>query len=332
LKWRVYAFAQGDSLALWREQEFQMVQGGSVWVPPKMDDLRNVVAAGPETAGGSAAASAAVELTEAERDAFEDILRTLTVERSSIRAAMLFALDHAPAAAEISDTLIQALSLPETPVAVKVARLFLLSDVLHNSNAAQSNAAAYRSHLISRLPLVFESLHEAYSALDSRITAQELRRRVTSVLRAWAEWFMFGEHFLGGLEATFVGLRSSAASRLVDDASLRAALEALSAEDLERRCRDNGLSTLAGRDGCIARLLALDCFRRAQRGELPPEEQEEQQAPAEPHERGTWTVVSEPPASRWTKADAAPESEPAPRKRSRSPGADGSPRRSPRKW
>jgi U2-associated protein SR140 len=220
--------------------------------------------------------------------------------------------------------------LPETPVAVKVARLFLLSDVLHNSNAAQANAAAYRSHLIGRLPLVFESLHEAYSALDSRITAQELRRRVTAVLRAWAEWFMFGEHFLGGLEATFVGLRSSAASRLVEDASLRAALEALSAEDLERRCRDNGLSTLAGRDGCIARLLALDCFRRAQRGELPPEEQEEPQAPAEPHERGTWTVVSEPPASRWTSADAAPESESA-RKRSRSPGAEGSPRRSPRK-
>ena len=244
---------------------------------------------------------------------------------------MLFALDHVDAAAEVSDTLVQSLLLAETPAAIKVARLFLLSDILHNSNAPQANAAAYRSHLISRLPVVVESLHDACSALDSRITAQELKRRVTAVLRAWADWFMFGEHFLAGLEATFVGLRSSAAARLADDVALRAALEALSADDLERRCRDNGLSTLAGRDGCIERLLALDCFRRAQRGELPPEEHEETHAPAEPRERGTWTVVSEPAPSRWTNADAAPESEPA-RKRSRSPDGEGlSPRRSPRK-
>ena len=331
LKWRVYSLAQGDTLAHWREQEFQMVQGGSVWVPPKMDDLRLVTAAGPD-AGGNAAAAVTVELTEEERDTFEDTLRTLTVERCSIRAAMLFALDHAAAAAEISDALIQALTLRETPIAVKVARLFLLSDILHNSNASQVNAAAYRSHLISRLPLVFESLHEAYSTIDSRITAQELRRRVTAVLRAWADWFMIGEHFLGGLEATFLGLRSSTAGQLVDDAALRATLEALSVVELERRCRDNGLSTVDGREGCIERLLALDCFRRAQSGELPaPEERDELQVPSEPHERGTWTAVSEPPVSRWTSAEVAPESEAA-RKRSRSPDGEGlSPRGSPRK-
>ena len=334
-KWRVYSLAQGDSLAHWREQEFQMVQGGSVWVPPKIEDLRHVVASGPGV-DASAVAPVTVELTEEQRDAFEDILRSLTVERGSIRTAMLFALDHAAAAAEISDTLVQALTLRETPVAVKVARLFLLSDVLHNSNASPSNAAAYRSHLISRLPLVFESLHDAYSALDSRITAQEFRRRVTAVLRAWADWFMFGQHFLGGLEATFVGLRSSAAARLADDPALRATLEALSDEDLERRCSDNGLSTLAGRDSCIGRLIALDCFRRAQSGELPCAEEHNEGAhePAVPAERGTWTVVSEPPASRWTTSDAAPGREPdSSRKRSRSPpgAADGSaPRHSPR--
>jgi len=321
-KWRVYSLAQGDSLAHWREQEFQMVQGGSVWVPPKTEDLRHVIASGPG-ADISTVAHEAVELTDEERDAFEDMLRSLTVERSSIRTAMLFALDHAAAAAEISDTLVQALTLRETPVAVKVARLFLLSDVLHNSNAAQSNAAAYRLHLISRLPLVFESLHEAYSTLDSRITAQELRRRVTAVLRAWADWFMFGQHFLGGLEATFVGMRSSTAARLANDPALHATLQALSDEDLERRCSDNGLSTLAGRESCIERLLALDCFRRAQSGELPCAEQDDDKVnePAEPAERGTWTVVSEPQVSSWTIVDAAPERQPDSRKRSRSPTA-----------
>ena len=51
-----------------------------------------------------------------------------------------------------------ALSLPETPVPVKVARLLLVSDVLHNSTAPVRNASRYRSLLEAALPDIFESL------------------------------------------------------------------------------------------------------------------------------------------------------------------------------
>ena len=54
--------------------------------------------------------------------------------------------------------LADALSLPETPVPVKVARLLLASDILHNSTAPVRNASRYRSLLEAALPDIFESL------------------------------------------------------------------------------------------------------------------------------------------------------------------------------
>ena len=54
--------------------------------------------------------------------------------------------------------LTDALSLPETPVPLKVARLLLASDILHNSTAPVRNASRYRSLLEAALPDIFESL------------------------------------------------------------------------------------------------------------------------------------------------------------------------------
>ena len=56
------------------------------------------------------------------------------------------------------EILADSLTLPETPVPSKVARLMLVSDVLHNSTASVRNASRYRSLLEAALPDVFESL------------------------------------------------------------------------------------------------------------------------------------------------------------------------------
>jgi U2-associated protein SR140 len=44
------------------------------------------------------------------------------VERADIRTAMIFALDCADAGAEIVETLGDALTIPETPIPLKIAR------------------------------------------------------------------------------------------------------------------------------------------------------------------------------------------------------------------
>jgi len=59
---------------------------------------------------------------------------------------------------QIVEILTDALTLSETPIPTKVARLFLTSDVLHNSTAPVRNASRYRSHMETSLPDIFESL------------------------------------------------------------------------------------------------------------------------------------------------------------------------------
>jgi len=53
-------------------------------------------------------------------------IHALQVERADIKAAMVFALDCADAGAEIVETLADALTLPETPVPLKIARCVCL--------------------------------------------------------------------------------------------------------------------------------------------------------------------------------------------------------------
>lgn len=56
------------------------------------------------------------------------------------------------------EILTDALTLPETPIGPKVARLLLVSDVLHNTTAHVRNASRYRGLLEASLPDIFESM------------------------------------------------------------------------------------------------------------------------------------------------------------------------------
>jgi hypothetical protein len=56
-----------------------------------------------------------------QRDRFEDMLRMLIPERSSISAAMVFCIDHAEAAGEICECLAESLCILETPLSKKVS-------------------------------------------------------------------------------------------------------------------------------------------------------------------------------------------------------------------
>eukprot|EP00798_Chlamydomonas_sp_ICE-L_P032267 gene32267-16833_t len=126
------------------------------------------------------------------------------VERNDIVDAMMFTIDNADAAGEVVEILSEALTLPETPVPTKIARLFLVSDILHNSTAPVRNASRYRSRLEAVLPTIFESLQDTYRSVETRMTQEFLRRYVLRVLRVWRERFIFTDDFLNGLQASFL--------------------------------------------------------------------------------------------------------------------------------
>ncbi|KAL6533827.1 Protein rrc1 [Orobanche hederae] len=292
--WRLYSFAQGDTLQRWRTEPFIMITGSGRWIPPPLP-----IAKGPENGKEAASTYAAgkskrveVErtLTDAQRDDCEDMLRALTLERSQIKEAMGFALDNADAAGEVVEVLTESLTLKETPIPTKVARLMLVSDILHNSSAPVKNASAYRTKFEATLPDIMESFNDLYRSVTGRITAEALKERVLKVLQVWADWFLFSDAYVNGLRATFLrssnsGVtpfhsicgdapeldRKSNSSEIVDgakinqDAALAIGKGAAMNEllnlpliELERRCRHNGLSLVGGREMMVARLLYLE--------------------------------------------------------------------------
>ncbi|XP_031279578.1 protein RRC1-like isoform X2 [Pistacia vera] len=292
--WRLYSFAQGDTLQRWRTEPFIMITGSGRWMPPPLP-----IAKSPEhekesgttfAAGRSRRVEPERTLTDSQRDEFEDMLRALTLERSLIKEAMGFSLDNADAAGEIVEVLTESLTLKETPIPTKVARLMLVSDVLHNSSAPVKNASAYRTKFEATLPDIMESFNDLYRSITGRITAEALKERVLKVLQVWSDWFLFSDAYVNGLRATFLRSGNSGVTpfhsisgdaseiekktssentsdggKANQDAALAMGKSAAMKElmdlpiaELERRCRHNGLSLVGGREIMVARLLSLE--------------------------------------------------------------------------
>ncbi|KAL8150764.1 hypothetical protein V2J09_020572 [Rumex salicifolius] len=292
--WRLYSFAQGDTLQRWRTEPFIMITGSGRWMPPPLPVSKSPdhekESGSTYAAGRSRRIETERTLTDPQRDQFEDMLRALTLERSQIKEAMGFALDNADAAGEVVEVLTESLTLKETSIPTKVARLMLVSDILHNSSAPVKNASAYRTKFEVTLPDIIESFNDLYRSITGRITAEALKERVLKVLQVWSDWFLFSDAYVNGLRATFVRSGSSGVvpfhsicgdapdlekkassedigdgSKTDQDAALAMGKGAAMKEllnlplpELERRCRHNGLSLIGGREMMVARLLYLE--------------------------------------------------------------------------
>ncbi|EJD50265.1 hypothetical protein AURDEDRAFT_143563 [Auricularia subglabra TFB-10046 SS5] len=140
-----------------------------------------------------------------EEKRFEVMLRALTGNRGEIGRCLVFSLDHAEAAAEIADLIVSALLVDSTAVPRKVARLFLICDILHNSAAAVPFAWKYRQEFQARLGLVFDHLSKIYHSFPGRITAETFKKQITIVVDIWEDWIVFPPDFTAELRARLDG-------------------------------------------------------------------------------------------------------------------------------
>ncbi|CAD6887306.1 unnamed protein product [Tilletia laevis] len=135
---------------------------------------------------------------------FMAMLRSLTPRRERIARCMMFALDHAHACDQVVDVLCQSLLIPSTPIPRKIARLYVVSDILHNSASPMPNVWKYRLVLEKRLPEVFEHLGDVGRSFPSRIKAESWKQMVGNVLSAWEAWLVFPSGVLEGLGAALL--------------------------------------------------------------------------------------------------------------------------------
>ncbi|KAG5326007.1 SR140 protein, partial [Acromyrmex heyeri] len=204
-RWKLYSILQGDVQKEWRTEDFRMFKGGSVWRPPPinpwtqgMPDELIEMEERQEPRRGS--------LSNSQRDRLEDLLRNISPERIKVAEAMVFCIEHAEAAEEICDCISESLSILQTPVNKKIARLYLISDILYNCGVKVTNATIYRKAFETRLLDIFNEVHQAYKQFDSRLKAEGFKVRVMRMFRAWEDWAVYPRDFLVKLQNTFLGL------------------------------------------------------------------------------------------------------------------------------
>ncbi|CAG8587192.1 15009_t:CDS:10 [Acaulospora morrowiae] len=212
-RWRLYSVLQGDPKNKWRTEAFHMFDEGPIWVPPEIpfdEDAADDILDSDEDDERERERIPKGTLGPKAKHRLEVMLRKLTFERGLIAKAMAFAIDHSDAADEIVDIICKALAIKETPIATKVARLYLVSDILHNSFKFLYYVELIRYRLKSRfegrLPEIFEHLNEVYRSIAARLKAETFRRQITTILNVWENWIVFTQPYIESLANTFMKL------------------------------------------------------------------------------------------------------------------------------
>ncbi|MES1918859.1 U2 snRNP-associated SURP domain-containing protein, variant 2 [Bonamia ostreae] len=147
-RWRVYSLSQGDSLDDWSLKPFRIIENGPLWIPPsknRQNTSSNTKSTQKPITKFERKKSITKFMKENKRDELDQILSNLDKDRYSIREAMGFCIDNSEHAIEIADTITESLIVEETDVNKRISRLYLVSDILHNSDSSVRNSSAYRS-------------------------------------------------------------------------------------------------------------------------------------------------------------------------------------------
>uniref|UniRef100_A0A8C7KQU7 U2 snRNP-associated SURP domain containing n=1 Tax=Oncorhynchus kisutch TaxID=8019 RepID=A0A8C7KQU7_ONCKI len=247
-RWKLYSILQGEAPTKWRTDDFCMFKNGSLWHPPPLNPYLHgnfEEGEGPEEEEEEPGKKGC--LKEEERDQLEEMLRALTPRKGDIAEAMLFCLLHAEAAEEIVECVTESLSILKTPLPKKIARLYLVSDVLYNSSAKVANALRNFSVYIiciikavflfeTKLCQVFSDLNATYKTIQGHLQSENFKQRVMSCFRAWEDWAVYPDPFLIKLQNIFLGLVNLSADKEtpdIDGAPIGEDMDGASLEDVD---------------------------------------------------------------------------------------------------
>lgn len=203
-RWKIYSIMHGDSQKEWSCKEFRMFKDGSAWKPPVMNNYTNgmpdeliIDEAEKMTTKGT--------LSNTQRDRLEDLIRNLSPEAKKIGEVMVFCIEHSEAVEEVADCIMESLSNETTIVVKKIARLYLISDILHNCAVKVTKASSYRKAFETRLVTIMKQLKLSHDKLEGRLKAEGYKMRVLRTLKAWED-NIYPKNFMDKLHNTFLGL------------------------------------------------------------------------------------------------------------------------------
>uniref|UniRef100_A0A3Q4IAW9 Zgc:163098 n=1 Tax=Neolamprologus brichardi TaxID=32507 RepID=A0A3Q4IAW9_NEOBR len=206
-RWKLFSILQGESPTEWRTTDFRMFRGGSLWRPPSLNSYsqRSEERAEEEDDVSHEEEVKKGQLRAEHRQRLEMLLKELTAGREDIANAMMFCLDRADAAEEVVGHVSDSFSSLQTSLQKKIARLYLVSDILHNSCAKVAGASYYRKYFEAKLPQIFGDLNAAHKNIQARLQAELFKQKVMSCFRAWEDWAIYPQPYLIHLQNIFLG-------------------------------------------------------------------------------------------------------------------------------
>ncbi|XP_022915501.1 U2 snRNP-associated SURP motif-containing protein isoform X2 [Onthophagus taurus] len=203
-RWKIYSIMHGDSQKEWSHKEFRMFTEGSIWKPPLMNCYTSGM---PDelVVDDDERASTKGTLSNTQRDRLEDLIRNLTPESKKIGEVMVFCIEHSEAAEEVADCITESLSNELTTILKKIARLYLVSDILHNCAVKINKASSYRKAFESRLIDIMKHLKSTFDKLEGRMKAEGFKSRILRTLKAWED-NIYPKVFMDKLHNAFLGL------------------------------------------------------------------------------------------------------------------------------
>lgn len=235
-RWKLYSILKGESINSWSSGEFRMFKGGSVWVPPVIPDYSQGM---PENL---IKIQEKALLSDAQRNRLIQYIHNMTLSRGKIGEAMVFCLNHSDASKTIVDILADSFKNSATKAIKKIARLYLISDILRNSASKKNDN--YRIHFTKQMETIMENLKKTLDNLKLLGDKDAYKIRVSKVLRAWDLWKIFTADFLNKLETIFNGVEAETPG---DDSDND---EPLDGNNLIKRLRNE--QTIVGKvDNCV---------------------------------------------------------------------------------
>lgn len=202
-RWKLYSVLQGESQKSWSDRKFRMFKGGSIWIPPTVHDYtegmpENLIEPPAETREGDKA-----QLSDSQYTRLLHYMQNLTAQRSSVAEVMTFCLNHMDAFSDIISVIVDSFRNVKTKPTKKIARLYLISDILYNSRLKRSNSSGkqnFHAEVKPHLVEIFENLRETHAKILTDADKEEFRWRLQKVLKSWDIYHIYPDEFLSKLE------------------------------------------------------------------------------------------------------------------------------------
>ena len=199
-RWKLYSILNGDPKNSWGMKPFKMYKNGSIWLPPTAPNYKDgmpkelILPSKKEDA----------KLTESQATRLISLIKNLTIKRSSIVQAMIFCLNHPNSIDDIIDVLVDSLKNPDTKPVKKVARLYLLSDVMYNCKKQKIRMERLTESNPDDCFDIFKQFHAIYNKLNYTQDKDCLRTKIFMILRSWAFYSCCDVKFITKLENMFL--------------------------------------------------------------------------------------------------------------------------------